>query len=778
MVIPMIKNLDNYDLISFDIFDTLLLRGVSQPSEIFQVVWDKAKTNDINLCDISSHEFMKIRIEMERRARNKSINKEITLEDIYKEFPDILVKNKNDLLELELIAEKEYCYVNFEIYQLIISLKNSGKFIALLSDMYLSSIQIAELLSACGIDLKYIDTVIVSSEEKLTKQSGELYQKLLDKFFQIPRDKVMHMGDNFISDYKQALSNGIHAMHYDVIPERINSIYDYERIRHNTPQKEILSLRKLVAASNLNLANYDPSQKNAFEVGASIIGPFLTSYISWVCDQLGKLKIDRIYPFMREGYLLGELLKRESVDRSMKLKVKPIYISRKVTYLPSIEKVNREEIENMIGARNLTLGEAIDLIGLERVDFTDFQAYLEVKIKDSHKITFGDENLKEAIINEFLKPQNIEKSERYIKEQRFLLNTYLKQEIENLQEIATIDIGFFGRIQMWMEKSLNIEHIPHKMKHYLAIGITGDKLYEGMNMEGYYGTLSENSDLIQVIHRTTDIIEKLISVAEGSTVGYLQEEDRIIPKKSEELRNKEYLDIVFEGILTYQAYWFKFRKLKPNLADMSLKKRREMLMLLHRLIDMPRLEEVSLLKDFEGDTNFGTNYKKSMITEENKVLAEEKGLDFIDKCNVSYTYRDSNIVWPKGLITLYDKFYYVRKVVKNSAGNTTLLAMQEVVEKIKEQGIHEVSLYGAGENGRQFYFVCKLYHIKVNCFIDRKESLWGSNKEGIEIIGLKEAIKRGQEVFLITSLFSINEIEKYISDNFRLVNKVPRIFSI
>lgn len=451
----MVDNFDRYDLVSFDIFDTLLLRGVSKPIDIFQIVWDKAKEKGLCLNDLSSSEFMKLRIEMERRARNKAINKEVMLEDIYAEFPDFIVSNINELKDLEIATEKEYCYVNFDIYELLIGLKKQGKSIVLLSDMYLSSKQIIELLTFNGVDVTYIDAIIVSSKEKLSKQSGELYDKLFEQFPNISKEHMLHIGDNKISDYKKALENGIQAIHYDVIPEKMNSIYDYERIRHNIPQKEILSLRKLVSfSSEFYNKDYGSNMKIAFDLGASIIGPFLTNYISWVCDQLEKLDIKRIYPFMREGYLLGELIKREVENRGSELLVKPIYISRKVTYLPSIEKVNREEIENMIGARNLTLGEAIDLMGLDRMELQHLNKFMDMKIKDTHKITYENTNLKETIILEFLKPQNIQKSETYIKEQRCLLNTYLKQEIEDFHDIATIDIGFFGRIQMWMEKHL------------------------------------------------------------------------------------------------------------------------------------------------------------------------------------------------------------------------------------------------------------------------------------------------------------------------------------
>ena len=769
-------DLDKYDLLSFDIFDTLLLRALANPIDLFSIVWEQAIKEDINLTDISPMEFMKLRVEMERRARNKAVKREVNLDEIYNEIPNYIVKNIEQLKRLEVEAEKEYCYQNFDIYNLVQEAKNAGKIVILLSDMYLSSRQITAILAHNQIEVSLFDAIIVSNERLCSKQNGELYQKLLLRYPYIAKEKILHIGDNRNSDYVQAIKFGIHAIHYDVIPDKLQSIYDYEKIRHNIPQKALLSLRKVAGESN---EYKNEEEKTAYELGASVVGPFLTMYISWVCDRLHKLGIKKIYPFMREGFLLGELLKQESNHRGQELLIKPIYISRKVTYIPSIEKVDREEIENMIGARNLTVKESILLMGLDTADFTDISDYMDFKLKESHQISYSEsKTLKEHIIERFLEKDKKIKIEEYVMNQRLLLNNYLKQEIGDFEDIATIDIGFFGRIQLWMEKSLSLEGIQHEIKHFLAIGVIGDKLYDGMNFEGYYGTMAENTDLITTIHRTTDILEKLISVTEGSTIGYEIKDDRIVPIKSAEVKNKNFTEVVFRGILDFQQYWFKFEKAKPELAAKCVTNRRETLMILHRLIDMPRRIEAEVLGRIEADTNFGTNYKKGIITESNVQLLEEKGVDYIDKCNVSYTYDNSNITWPKGLVTLKDEFYYVRRALKDNASNEIMKAMQEVVERVEEQGIKEIALYGAGENGRQFYFMCQLYHIKVNCFIDRKESIWGTKKEGIEVVGLKEAMKRGNGAFIVTSLFSISEISDFIRENFKETGEKLTVFHV
>lgn len=751
---------ENYDLISIDIFDTLLFRTVAAESDVFCLVWEYAKSEKITLSDVTAQEFGKLRVEAEQRARNKAVEREVSLEQIYEEFPDFIVRDKDRLQEIELECEKRCCYVNPVIYTVAQKAVGKGVQVILLSDMYLNKIQMTYLLESSGVDMTIFHDIIISCEERVSKNSGKLFQRLQQKYPEISSGRMMHIGDNINSDYRKARENGMSSIHYSVIPQQLDRIYEYERIRHNIPQKAILSLRKL-AASYCN-----EKEKDIYELGAAVAGPFLALYITYVVERLQTLGIHRIYPLMREGYLLGELLKREAAYKQYSLDVHPIYISRKVTYLPSIERINREEIENLIGTRNLTVGEAIRLLHLEEEDFTELKEYFNLPVKETHIRYVDETTVKELLISRLLEPCQVKKAESYICFQRKLLTNYLLQEIGDMSGVATIDVGFFGRIQMWMEKCLDLEKIPHRFKHFLAIGLTGDKISNGIDFDGYYGTFAENMDLITTIHRTTDVLEKMISVTEGSTIGYHTVNNCIVPIKGKSLKQEFFTNTIFDGVYRFQNLWFYFRDRKEKTALDCLKRRRETLMLLHRLIDMPTYYEAEIFSQVKADTNFGTEYEKEVINAQNRQLLEKMGTEYIDRCNISYTWNNNQVVWPKGLITLKDPYYYVRKALSRNTDNEILRSMQEVVSQVKQDGKQGIGLYGAGENGRQFYFICKLFHIEVCCFIDRKESLWGTYKEGIPVMGLEQAKELGCRDFIITSLFSISEIEEYVKESF------------
>ena len=71
------KDLLQYDVVSFDIFDTLILRPFAKPADLFMLVGKRLKRA----------EFYRIRTDAERRAREESMHRnghtEVTLYDIY-----------------------------------------------------------------------------------------------------------------------------------------------------------------------------------------------------------------------------------------------------------------------------------------------------------------------------------------------------------------------------------------------------------------------------------------------------------------------------------------------------------------------------------------------------------------------------------------------------------------------------------------------------------------------------------------------------------------------
>jgi predicted HAD superfamily hydrolase len=126
----LIKKLLQYDVISFDIFDTLLLRPFTKPTDLFLTL-----SPHYNIPNFSTE-----RINAEKRARrNQYLNEghyEVNIFDIYEELSKSTGINLEQGVYLELEKEKQYCYPNPYMKRVFDMLLENQKRIILISDMY------------------------------------------------------------------------------------------------------------------------------------------------------------------------------------------------------------------------------------------------------------------------------------------------------------------------------------------------------------------------------------------------------------------------------------------------------------------------------------------------------------------------------------------------------------------------------------------------------------------------------------------------------------------
>lgn len=197
------RELERYDVVSFDVFDTLIFRPYLEPAGVFDSVAKR----------IGIPEFRMIRCEMEQKARweksKKENHTEVTLDEIYK-----LIKRETGITEevkaIELFEEYRVCYANPYMKQVVEELRKNGKSVILISDMYLNQIEIRQILEKSGYGV--FDGYYISCEYRKSKSSGELYQVVLEQ--QGKNRLLAHVGDNETADVKQAKRYGIHPYYY------------------------------------------------------------------------------------------------------------------------------------------------------------------------------------------------------------------------------------------------------------------------------------------------------------------------------------------------------------------------------------------------------------------------------------------------------------------------------------------------------------------------------------------------------------------------------------
>ncbi len=193
----------HYDIISFDIFDTLIERKVSRPSDIFRLTGEKV------LGKAEAEEFCQKRILAERTAREGRNSQETDLDGIYenllKEYGEqsVFLKEKEIQLEIEMCHRKEKVASFFE------ECCFCGKEVYLISDMYLPFSVISSMLNRCGIH--GYQALYVSNVYGKNKLSGELFKIVLHENSIDPK-KMIHIGDSMKADFSGAHKAGVKAL--------------------------------------------------------------------------------------------------------------------------------------------------------------------------------------------------------------------------------------------------------------------------------------------------------------------------------------------------------------------------------------------------------------------------------------------------------------------------------------------------------------------------------------------------------------------------------------
>ncbi len=267
---------DSVKVISFDLFDTLILRPFLKPTDLFILLGQIQSRNDF--CDF--------RIKAESKARS-SVGTEVTLDEIYSFMPKDLISFK----DLECQFEIDLCFTNpwmKQHYQSLIE----GKTVIITTDMYLPRNVIESILKKN--DIRY-DKLYISSEYRKTKHNGSLFRYILDDL-NIRPEEMMHIGDNKRADYSIPRGLGIQAIHV----ESPSSGY----LRTHFDERRFYRRNKSLTSSIILFMDMIRKQKEDVweDMGDRYGGSLSYSFTKHICD---KHKDDCIVLFSaRDGYTL------------------------------------------------------------------------------------------------------------------------------------------------------------------------------------------------------------------------------------------------------------------------------------------------------------------------------------------------------------------------------------------------------------------------------------------------------------------------------------------
>lgn len=569
-------------VVGFDIFDTLLRRKV-EPEYVKDVVAkymvELLQSEGINMDQgLIRQKRRDLEIYLGNQSELKGEDHEFLYDDlilgIYNQFNALNKEKINELYlktkKFELHLEKEALCLTPNIDLLLNDLQASGKKLLFISDMYLSIDMIRELLKYFDIE-KYFENGYCSSQFNKKKMTGKLFDYVLENE-NINPSEMLFIGDNYYSDVEMTTQRGITAIHINDAREKRRKT-GLQLVEWAFKKDEYWS-GKLIH----NIIHDIPKRvrlgkSDDYDLGL-LVAPILVQFVEDLIEKCQVMNINQIYFLAREGKVFmdiyEEITKNNPYGRKYP-KFNYLYVSRKATFLPSIDSLELGELNRFLHQYGTqSINSFLNNLNLPAHEYYEY----------ANKAGFRDFDVKY---------ENIEKNENFrmfieMPEVRTLFNNHQKQAkkifIKYLEEhglfeneqVAFVDIGWKGTIQDSIVKAIEKEiKVPIIHGFYMGlldspVGITSKSL-----KYGFFADYRNRNYIENVIFKNGSLFEMCTTPNHGTTIGYEFLGNKIVPIlknfEVEKENYKKYFEDVFMAINDYVKDYRDIRTLiyfRPN----------------------------------------------------------------------------------------------------------------------------------------------------------------------------------------------------------------------
>lgn len=546
------------EVVSFDVFDTLVTRPFFYPTDLFYLLEEFAN-GILGITD--KMRFKEMRVEAEKLAREKvmvahPMYEDINLDEVYDALQDMTgfsdetisaLKEKELALELECCRQRKYSKELFDLA------KHLGKKVVIASDMYLKKDFLEKLLANCGYN--GYDALYVSSEARITKWSGKLFKRISEDF-KVKPCKILHIGDNKESDILSAQNCGLKAA---FIPrtvsvltneagspfyagECVSKVYRQSFLgRRAGVFNEFFGTRCLLAvvANKLFDNPFVPWDKNSdFNASPAVIGYFplgmhLFALAKWLHEETKSENYSQINFMARDGYLPMEAFKILNKVYHNPTQINYLHLSRTTVFPIQIQSGN----DVFSVGTNLSFHVVTPKMIISLLESVVFDEKLEniKEICEKNGFLYGQHFPSQRAFSYFLrffKEQlfSQEKSDKY----RDAFKSNFSQYFEG--KTATFDIGYSCRIESLMKEIFACDITPY----YVHINNdTALSRAQKKNIE--IKTFLNYEPGVTGLQR-----ELFISSVSPKIVSYRSENDKFIPVTDELEYNQTEQEIISE----------------------------------------------------------------------------------------------------------------------------------------------------------------------------------------------------------------------------------------
>lgn len=629
----------HHKVLSLDCFDTIFWRAVSTPQDIFFLLQEDLffKQYGISATD---------RVEFENQARKKRIKQhkdsEVSIQEIYQSgLSDLGVQDVENIAarmaQIEIEYEIKNGYIFNPIEEFLDRAKEQGLKVIIISDIYFSQTELAQILSSVAPSfLRKIDAIYTSSSRRKNKTSG-LFELVL-KEQKINVTNIIHVGDNLNADFKSPSALGISAFHLKNFTSEIEEILDARRniglqllpaIRYTEPFYS-------TGHSILAKSEYETAGKS---IGFDSVGAVLYNFSKFIKKNIeletGNFKIAFL---MRDGLLPMRAFQACYPE----LKVHELNISRFTAYAASIK--NEDAIKKIIYGNGY-----LNDIGILANQFMFEERlkkqFIEIVLEKYHGL-----NLQEIILEVALRPR----FKNAILQKSMELRKKLKKHIEKYanvsknEKLILVDLGYAGTVQKMLQGISDELGVSFSGLYLLTNGLRKDD----ETKKGLIDNRNHDPRLISTLLSNIRIFETVCSSSKGSVIGYTDEGDPILSPVLEDRRKDDLLREIQQGVVTYCKY------AQQQFQNDSTVREQEVIVDLGRFLYSPIQNEIENLSNLKFDLNLGSDKKVELFDlelglkelEDVGVLYSIQGNAFTQRSHLPYEFRHANYMYSNTLM--------------------------------------------------------------------------------------------------------------------------------
>jgi len=470
------------DVVSFDVFDTLVMRQCLYPRDIFYLI---------------GSDFAEERIKVEMELYAEGIHASIF--EIYQRM------NGDYSTQKELEVESQYLLPRHKMLDMINFARDLGKEVWLVSDMYLPREIIHGFLDVMDIFVD-LEQILVSCDFGCAKNNG-LFDILRSK---VGAKKILHIGDNYEVDILSAKRYGIDDTFYlESSLAMLENSFAKDLLKYDSELSNRLLLGYFVSRLLNNPFIFSKTKGKLYvesdnEVACYFIAPIVYGLFNWMVNKAMELKIDIILLGARDGFIFER-----------------IYHSLRETHdFPDMKYFHTSRAVSLVSG----IFEDDDILSVAKYSFSGTVEEMLVK-------RFKVEPLH----------REEESDDEYILRHRKQIFAYARQMRENyLKYISSLNIdtdkriGFFdlissGSCQIGMEKTMGIDLTGL----YLA---QVDGANRGtVNIESMYGILSTVQEKYH-LHNQLFLLETIITSYVPTLAGFTEDGKPIFAEEYRDTR--------------------------------------------------------------------------------------------------------------------------------------------------------------------------------------------------------------------------------------------------